>query len=138
MTALLAILTPRAWGFIGAAVVLGALITFGGVQTARLNHAKADLVRVRAEAARTVAAARAETALCQANRTQLQAAIEAQNMAVAAQRAAMDRQTAALANAAQRARQGQGEAERRAAALLAGRAGADACRSGLEVARELP
>ena len=134
MTAILALLTPRAWGFVGLAV----LLVFGGVQTARLAHAKADLVHVRAEAVRAVAAARAETALCQTNRAGLQAATEAQNVAVAAQRAAMDRQAAALANAAQRARQGQGEAERRAAALLAGRPGADACRSGLEVARNLP
>lgn len=43
----MALLTPRAWFAIGLAVLIAAL----GVQTFRLNHAKADLVTVRTQVA---------------------------------------------------------------------------------------
>jgi hypothetical protein len=42
------ILTPYLYG--AAAVAFGSVVLFGGVQTLRLNHAKADLVTARAQA----------------------------------------------------------------------------------------
>lgn len=70
------------WGWI-----LVGLLVFGGLQTARLHHAKADLV-----------VARAETATAEAAADKLHMLVATQNLGIAADRA--ERATAAKALAA--------------------------------------
>lgn len=72
------------------------------------------------------------------NEAVLRTGIDRQNAAVTALGAERDRTVAALAVAAQRARVATVAANRSAAALLAGHAGRDPCRSALDVARSLP
>lgn len=134
MPAFLSLLSPRLWVALGLAVV----VAFAGIQTARLNHAKADLGRARGELERVTRQAVAERRTYENNLAGVQGGLDRCNAATVAA-GAVARQTATrLQEAAQAAQEGRETAERRAAALLAGRAGANACQSALDVVRSLP
>lgn len=142
------------WVLGGAGVVLAALLLFGGVQTARLDHAKADLTQARtdrdaARAALIVPNSRpartwrqeadrlaGDLETCHGNAATLQHGLDDANAgAAAAQAAQLAAERRLVAQAAQN-RQDLAAADRRAQAYVNGRpVGADRCASGLELMR---
>ena len=115
----------KVWGALGLAALLGLI----AVQTARLNHAKADLGA--AQAALLDPATRqtwqAEDIAAQASLVSLRAAIDAQNQAVTALRADGAAQTAAAQQAVTAQVAALKAAQAKAAQLLAAQPGADGC-----------
>lgn len=139
--AFLRLLTPRAWFAIGIAVLIAAL----GVQTLRLNHAKADQwdrsacvkdqsckgIKWEAEVKTlrpALAAAQRDFATCKLNTDVQEAAIDRQNAAVTAQGAESASRLKMLSEGLEQARKGRASAEARAGDLLKhGPVGIDAC-----------
>lgn len=134
MAAFLSLLSPRLWMALGLAVV----VAFGALQTVRLNHAKADLAAAQAARERVTRQAVADRRTYTENLAAAQRGLDRCNAATAAAGAAARVTASRLQEAAQDAQDARETAERRAAALLAGRAGANACQSALDVARSLP
>ncbi|MBX3480072.1 MAG: hypothetical protein KF842_06705 [Caulobacter sp.] len=134
MTAALISLAGRYW----YVLAIAALLAFGGVQTARLSHAKADQVnpatgaKWKVEATRDgklLAAAVRDLGQCRENEATQEAAINRQNGEIAAWKAEGDRLAAEARAAAEKAASARKSAEKAAAAILAARAGPDACQS---------
>ncbi len=124
----------------GAAV----LLAFGGIQTARLNHAKGDLTAARAALINPADkhtwqsdALQAEQDLgtCQTNEINDKAAIASQNASVAALKAESDQRTAEAQKAVMQARTAMATAQRYAAQIAAKTPGADKCDSALNLLR---
>lgn len=77
------ILTPYLYG--AAAIAFGSVALFGGVQTLRLNHAKADLVTARAQAENNLNAYKASEAFRQRDQQAATASYAALNSSCSAQ-----------------------------------------------------
>ncbi|MBI1405719.1 MAG: hypothetical protein GC145_06290 [Caulobacter sp.] len=140
MSALLKLLAGSAGPYIagGVAVIIAALLAFGGLQTARLNHAKADQInpatgakwKVEAKRdAKLLASAVRDLGQCRENEATQAAAITRQNGEIDAWKAEGDRLAAEARAAAQRAASVRRTAEKAAADIMAARAGPDACQS---------
>ena len=115
---------------------------------ARLDHAKADLAKLRAVLVDPVSKRRwqdmaiergRDLVTCRGNAERLDAAVDRQNAAVKAFEAQGQAMSAALAEAAQAAKISRVEAQREAAGILSQRSGVDVCDSAdqliLEVVR---
>ena len=141
-TTILGMISPKAWGAIGVALVLGIAASAVGIQTARLHHAKADLAAARAAQldpathrrwqAEATAAVR-NLGTCQANTDTLSAALSRQEASQEAIAAAGAR-TLAAAVAASRAHDTATAAAIKEAARILAPAPTDGdCQSGLAV-----
>ena len=129
-----AALDPKVWAAAGFALVLA----FAGVQTARLNHAKGDLANARAalidpankktwQVEALLAAEDRDS--CRVSLSSANAALTQVGAAEAALKADSDARTAA-ATAGLKAAQASAQAtQKRIAALMAAKEGADACKS---------
>ena len=136
MPALLTALLINRWSW--AALGLAAALGFAGLQTARLEHAKAalrdpatrglwkDEARAAADA---LSGARADLATCRGGLSRLQGALDVQNRALAVWKAQSDADSAAAAGAARGALAAARSARAAAAKVLTSRSGADACAS---------
>ena len=134
MAAFFSLLSPRLWIALGLAVV----VAFGALQTVRLNHAKAGLAAAQPARERETRQAVADRRTYTENLAVVHRGLDRCNAATAAAGAAARVTASRLQEAAQAAQDARETAERRASALLAGRAGANACQSALDVARSLP
>lgn len=139
--ALLKFISPTGW----VAIVGGFVIAFAGVQTLRLDHAKADQfdrgactdkackgVKWKDEVSQlrpALVQARADLVQCQSNRAALQASIDAQNADVDRWKAAATSAQAESAKALSIAQAATATASKRVAGILAAKPGADACKS---------
>ena len=99
---------------------------------------KDDLAAAQAARERVTRQAVADRRTYTENLAAVQRGLDRCNAATAAAGAAARVTASRLQEAAQGAQDARETAERRAAALLAGRAGANACQSALDVARSLP
>jgi hypothetical protein len=120
------------------AVAFAGLLAFGGIQTARLDHAKADQInpatgaKWKAEAKRDaglLSAAVSDLAACRDNVQAQKDAIALQNGRVDAWKAEAERMAGEADKARQTAALARRKAERTAAEILAARPGADVCQS---------
>ena len=126
--------SPTAWACVAGAGMAVAI----GVQTWRLDNAKADQIDPKTHAAwkteeladhPQLVVARQDLGTCQTNEGTLTGALASQNAAVAALKAEGDRRTAAAASAVSAARTAAQAASQRLATVMAAKAGPDACAS---------
>jgi hypothetical protein len=136
MPAMLAALlaSPKTW----VVLATGLILTFAGVQSLRLAHAKSDLAGARAalidpatrKTWRAEASASAgDLARCRSALSDAGGALTAQAAGVATLKAESDRRAAAAAGALRATQAALHAAQARAAALMSARPGADACQS---------
>ncbi|MDR3513880.1 MAG: hypothetical protein P4L73_19755 [Caulobacteraceae bacterium] len=129
-----ALLDPKVW----VGLAFAAVLAFGGVQTGRLNHAKGDLASARAalidpatkKTWRDEAVKAADDlASCHISLSSANAALGHADAATAALKAESDRRTADAASRLAAADKAALAGQRRITAVLAAKAGADACKS---------
>ena len=131
-------LSPRAW----ATILLAAAAAFVVAQILSWVHGKeaaaGRAINQRNAAVRAFMESERDLIVARANVATLQTAIDRQNASIRALAVEQAATAHRLEEAAQQARSATAAANRRASALLAGRAGPDPCRSALDVARSLP
>lgn len=134
----LKLLSPRAWLTIGAGIVLAGLLAWGVAWVRGKDHEISVVRSQRTSAVLLAVRGQNDLIMSRVNTAVLRTAIDRQNASLSAMGVERDRTVAALAAAAQRTRIATVARDRAVAALLAGRAGPDPCRSALDVARSLP
>lgn len=131
-------MTSRLWALIGGVGLIVGVVIAINLWIAHMHGQIRQAQAQRTVAVRAFVSSELDLIQSRVNLAGARHEIDVQGAAVTALGLERDRTVTALAVAAQRARVATAAANRSAAALLAGHAGADPCQSALGVARSLP